>query len=126
MLTGNLNKYPFNTFLSHEFEQSSFAVEYHVCGTEKMFTFKMTLGKMYLKNHKTHFYNEIFILFQVFIHDGRVHIIPIPSTPGELPIYPTGTPTVFQALQLVFGVHNTVAAAKIQTAINQRINRYEG
>lgn len=65
-------------------------------------------------------------MFQVFIHDGRVHIIPIPSTPGELPIYPTGTPTVFQALQLVFGVHNTVAAAKIQTAINQRINRYEG
>lgn len=65
-------------------------------------------------------------MFQVFIHDGRVHIIPIPSTPGELPIYPTGTPTVFQALQLVFGVHNTVAAAKIQTAINQRIIRYEG
>lgn len=59
---------------------------------------------------------------RVFIHDGRVHIIPIPSTPGELPVYPTGTPTVFQALQLVFGVHNTVAAAKIQTAINQRIN----
>lgn len=59
--------------------------------------------------------------FQVFVHDGKVHIIPIPSTPGEVTIYPTGTPIIDQALHLVFGPHNTEAAAKIQKAISQRI-----
>ena len=59
--------------------------------------------------------------FQVFVHDGKVHIIPIPSTPGELTIYPTGTPIIDQALHLVFGPHNTEAAARIQKTISQRI-----
>lgn len=59
--------------------------------------------------------------FQVFVRDGKVHIIPIPSTPGEVTIYPTGTPIIDQALHLVFGPHNTEAAAKIQKAISQRI-----
>lgn len=58
---------------------------------------------------------------RVFVHDGKVHIIPIPSTPGEVTIYPTGTPIIDQALHLVFGPHNTEAAAKIQKAISQRI-----
>ena len=59
--------------------------------------------------------------FQVFVHDGKVHIIPLPATPGELTIYPTGTPILHQALKLVFGPHNTEAAAKIQETIRQRI-----
>ena len=59
--------------------------------------------------------------FQVFVHDGKVHIIPLPATPGELTIYPTGTPILHQVLKLVFGPHNTEAAAKIQETIQQRI-----
>ena len=59
--------------------------------------------------------------FQVFVHNGRVHIIPIPTTPGEVTIYPTGTPILGQALQLVFGPHKTEAVLKIQKAIRQRI-----
>lgn len=58
---------------------------------------------------------------RVFVYKGKLHIIPIPSTPGELIVFPTGTPTVCQALQLVFSVHKTEAAAKIQDAVNQRI-----
>lgn len=58
----------------------------------------------------------------MFVHNGKVHIIPIPSTPGELTIYPTGTPTVLQAVQLVFGVQITEAAVQIQRAIGQRID----
>ena len=55
------------------------------------------------------------------MHKGKLHIIPIPSTPGELIVFPTGTPTVCQALQLVFSVHKTEATATIQDAVNQRI-----
>lgn len=58
---------------------------------------------------------------RVFVHDGKVHIIPLPATPGELTIYPTGTPILHQALKLVFGPHNTEAVAKIQETIRQRI-----
>ncbi|XP_078348439.1 protein ecdysoneless homolog [Oculina patagonica] len=60
---------------------------------------------------------------RVFVHGGKVHIIPIPSTPGEVTIYPTGTPLLDQALQLVFGPHNTEAAAKIQKTIRQRMEQ---
>lgn len=59
---------------------------------------------------------------RVFVHKGKLHILPIPSNPGEVIIYPAGTPTVLQALQLIFGVHKTEAAAKIQSTISQRIN----
>lgn len=58
---------------------------------------------------------------RVFVHKGKLHIIPIPSTPGELTVYPTGTPTVSQSLQLVFSVHKTEATGRIQDAISQRI-----
>jgi len=58
-----------------------------------------------------------------FVRHGKVHIVPIPSNPGELTIYPTGTPTVLQALQLVFSHHKTEAGPKIQSEIKQRIDR---
>ena len=61
--------------------------------------------------------------FQDFVRHGKVHIVPIPSNPGELTIYPTGTPTVLQALQLVFSHHKTEAGPKIQSEIKQRIDR---
>ena len=66
-----------------------------------------------------------YIKFQVFVHKGKLHIIPIPSTPGELTVYPTGTPTVSQSLQLVFSVHKTEATGRIQDAISQRIGMYD-
>lgn len=58
---------------------------------------------------------------RVFVHEGKVHIIPIPSTPEELTMYPTGTPLLHQALKLVFGPYNTEAVAQIQETIKQRI-----
>ena len=63
-------------------------------------------------------------LFQVFVCNGEVHIIPIPSNPAEVTVYPTGIPMVHQALQVVFGPHRTVAEERVQRAIRKRIQGY--
>ncbi|EDO37998.1 predicted protein [Nematostella vectensis] len=61
---------------------------------------------------------------RVFIQGGNVHIIPLPSSPGEITIFPTGWPTLIISLQLVFGPHETAAAQEIQQAIKQRLDRF--
>jgi len=67
-------------------------------------------------------YKKLILLnFQVFIHGGKVHIIPLPSTPREITLFPTGTPTLTSALEIINGSSNTLADDKIQQAISQRI-----
>ena len=58
---------------------------------------------------------------QVFIHDDALHIIPIPSTPGEVTALPIGTPSVSQAIGLVCGSMKTTASEKVQQALESRI-----
>ena len=54
-----------------------------------------------------------------------MHIVPIPQTPAEVTIYPTGVPSVTVALQLVFGPANTLSGLLVQQAISKRILGYE-
>jgi len=61
---------------------------------------------------------------RVFIHNGLMHIIPQPSYPGEMGLYPVSTPNLIQAYELVTGTNKTVACDSIQEAINQKLILY--
>ena len=52
------------TFLSYEFEQSLLQLNIVFVGQEKMFTFKMTLGKMYQKMIKLIFVMRFLFCFR--------------------------------------------------------------
>lgn len=58
---------------------------------------------------------------QVFLYDGELHLIPIPSSPAEVTVYPAGVPTLQTALSLVWSEHRTRAADGMQNAIQARI-----
>eukprot|EP00112_Aurelia_sp_Birch-Aquarium-sp1_P018588 Seg4454.2 transcript_id=Seg4454.2/GoldUCD/mRNA.D3Y31 product="Protein ecdysoneless" protein_id=Seg4454.2/GoldUCD/D3Y31 len=61
---------------------------------------------------------------RVFIHNGQIHIIPLPSNPSEISIFPTGKPSLSQALNLVLGSQKTIASAAVQKSIFARINKF--
>ena len=62
---------------------------------------------------------------QVFIMNGRVHIIPKPRTPAEISRYPVATPTISEALRLVRSESiPTEASQQVQSCIEDRIGRY--
>lgn len=58
---------------------------------------------------------------QVFLYGGELHIIPIPSTPAEVTVYPAGVPTLQTALGLVWSHRETRASEGVQKAIQARI-----
>lgn len=62
---------------------------------------------------------------RIFIHDGKFHIIPIPTNPAEITTYPTSKPTVAKAYNLIMqeGVE-TCASNDIQEMIYARLNKY--
>ncbi|KAI8821665.1 SGT1 protein-domain-containing protein [Fimicolochytrium jonesii] len=63
---------------------------------------------------------------RVFLHKGVLHIIPIPRTPAEIPLYPAGNITLEQALDTIRGSAPTNAPEKVQDVIMQRLNGYPG
>ncbi|XP_031563790.1 protein ecdysoneless homolog [Actinia tenebrosa] len=61
---------------------------------------------------------------RVFIHDGKLHIIPLPSTPREITMFPTGIPSLSKALELIHGPFNTIAGPSVQQAVLRRMEGY--
>ena len=61
-------------------------------------------------------------MLKVFIHKGKLHIIPKPRTPAEVTLLPVATPTINQAIRLVQGEAPTEASDAIQEAIRRRIS----
>ncbi|KAK3740698.1 hypothetical protein QZH41_019057, partial [Actinostola sp. cb2023] len=61
---------------------------------------------------------------RVFIHGGKLHIIPLPSSPREITVFPTGSPSLLHALEIIHGPHNTLANLEIQQAVRTRIDGY--
>ena len=53
-----------------------------------------------------------------------MHIVPIPSNPSEVGVYPVGKPTIRSALSLIrCATSNTLASREVQDAIRTRIER---
>ncbi|NP_001267880.1 ecdysoneless homolog [Hydra vulgaris] len=61
---------------------------------------------------------------RVFIKDGKVHFIPIPSNPAEIMVYFHSTPTLKQAYHLLTSSLKTVGNENVQCAIQKRISCY--
>eukprot|EP00111_Clytia_hemisphaerica_P007767 TCONS_00022566-protein len=63
---------------------------------------------------------------RVFIYNGNLHLIPFPSNPSEVTIYPTGKPTLQQAFKILTNDDEakTCACPKIQECLNARIKDY--
>ena len=60
--------------------------------------------------------------FQVFIHNGSLHIIPLPTNPLEAAILPTEKPGYANAYNLVTStVINTKASKRIEECILKKI-----
>ena len=59
---------------------------------------------------------------QVFLYAGELHLIPLPSSPAEVTVYPAGVPTLQTALDLVWGHHKTKASEGVQKVIQARIH----
>lgn len=60
---------------------------------------------------------------RVFLHKGLLHIIPQASHPGQVGIYPAGTPSIQQALQLVYDDSvDTVAAPAVQQCLSTKVS----
>lgn len=62
---------------------------------------------------------------RVFICQGNLHIIPLPSKPSEITIFPTGKPTVYQALKVLkTNAEKTTALPWIQDPVMKKIQEY--
>ncbi|KAI9098700.1 SGT1 protein-domain-containing protein [Phlyctochytrium arcticum] len=61
---------------------------------------------------------------RVFIHKGKLHIIPIPRTPAEIPLYPAGRLPLSTAVSLVAGNALTQTSDAIQRPVSARTSRY--
>ena len=67
----------------------------------------------------------LFFSFQVYIHGGSLHVIPMPHNTGEVSTFPLFTPTVEEAVAFVRNPNlNTRASQPIQDALSRRLNRY--
>ena len=65
-----------------------------------------------------------FYFSQVFIYDGKVHIIPRPQSPSEVTTLPGGTPNLADAVNCVRQyATTTLASDKIQKDIQRRIGK---
>eukprot|EP00042_Codosiga_hollandica_P047899 m.526691 g.526691 ORF g.526691 m.526691 type:complete len:198 (+) comp57552_c0_seq11:309-902(+) len=63
---------------------------------------------------------------RVFIRQGKLHIIPVPTSPGTISIFPFGIPDLSHSLSLLRSPHNTLASVEIQAQIDQRIAEFPG
>ena len=64
---------------------------------------------------------------RVFINQGNLHIIPLPSKPSEITELPTGKLTVYQALKILkTNLEKTVALPWVQDPILKKIQEYPG
>ncbi|TPX55096.1 hypothetical protein PhCBS80983_g05595 [Powellomyces hirtus] len=63
---------------------------------------------------------------RVFLHGGVLHMIPIPRTPAEIPLYPSGKVSLQRALAVVRGPAPTEAPSEIQKVILERLAGYPG
>lgn len=64
-------------------------------------------------------------VWQVFIHRGRVHIIPKPRSPAELTSLPVSTPSVSEAVRIVSNeAIPTEAGEPVQKCIQERLNKF--
>ncbi|XP_060076683.1 protein ecdysoneless homolog [Ylistrum balloti] len=62
---------------------------------------------------------------RVYIHNGQLHIIPLPQSHAEITSLPGAAPSISDAVQCVQSCsHATVASASIQQAIQTRINEF--
>lgn len=62
---------------------------------------------------------------RVYVHQGAVHIIPIPQSPAELTTLPVGIPSIADAVEAVRQFSSiTKADAKIQKAIQKKISDF--
>ncbi|ORX85322.1 SGT1-domain-containing protein [Anaeromyces robustus] len=61
---------------------------------------------------------------RVFIYQGNVHIIPYPTTPYELMLFPAGKIYLSRALDIIIGPGKTEASKEINNAINLKIKEY--
>ncbi len=61
---------------------------------------------------------------RVYVYKGVLHIIPMPTTPGMIGIYPPGTPSHVEAVLLVCGEHPTEASPEIRGAVMARVNAH--
>jgi hypothetical protein len=59
---------------------------------------------------------------RIFVREGSLHILPLPTSPAEIGVYPVTTPTLAQALPLLST--STLAAQPIQRALQTRIGQY--
>ena len=63
---------------------------------------------------------------RVFIKNGRLHIIPQPTNPGEMGVYPTSTPSIQQSYTLINSEVKTLADESIQAVIEKKLSGYPG
>ncbi|OUM62081.1 hypothetical protein PIROE2DRAFT_62123 [Piromyces sp. E2] len=61
---------------------------------------------------------------RVFIFKGKVHIIPYPTTPYELMLFPAGKIFLSRALDIITGPGKTEASEDINNSINNKIQIY--
>ena len=62
---------------------------------------------------------------RVFVYQGKLHIIPLPCKPSEIPLFPTGKPTICQALKILkANPEKTIALPWIQDPILKKILEY--
>ncbi|XP_071943829.1 protein ecdysoneless homolog [Antedon mediterranea] len=62
---------------------------------------------------------------RVFLFQGELHIIPLPTTPAELAWLPPGTPTVHQAVNIIRShPDRTLASKPIRDAVHKRLESY--
>lgn len=62
---------------------------------------------------------------RTFIHQGKFHIIPLPSKPSEITTFPVGKPSLHQALKILkTNADKTIASPWIQDPILKKIEEY--
>ncbi len=65
-----------------------------------------------------------FFSIQVYIHNGRLHIIPKPNSPADIVRIPVAMPTIEEAIKVVTDpTISTVASERIQSSIQSKIER---
>ncbi|XP_065066225.1 protein ecdysoneless homolog [Rhopilema esculentum] len=62
---------------------------------------------------------------RVYIHKGQLHVIPFPSNPAEVTMFPTGKPSIQEAIRIIFGDHGIEVNSRIQNSIDAKINRFD-
>ncbi|KAJ3163178.1 hypothetical protein HDU86_002347 [Geranomyces michiganensis] len=58
---------------------------------------------------------------RVFLYQGALHLIPLPKTPAEITVYPSGKLSLPTALALVRGPANTAAPLDVCRVITERL-----